>query len=108
MTSLALGFAGWVSTARSVSLASPTGGSTIKGSLYGYVVGMIAAAIGWAVLGAIDGVVVGVVDAVVVCWGSEIGRGGGVRYCQEARWLFSDDEGAGDEESRGFLQGGRR
>ena len=104
ITSLALGFGGWVSTARSVSLASPGGGATIKGSLYGYVVGMIAAAIGWAVLGAIDGVVVGVVDAVVVCWGSEVGRGGDVRYCQEAWWLFSEDERTRDEESRGFLR----
>ena len=74
----------------------------MKGSLYAYIVGMIAAAIGWGVLGAIDGVVAGVVDAVVVCWGSERGRGEGVRYCMEAEWLFGEDEG-GDEESRGFL-----
>ena len=104
ITSLALGFGGWVSTARSITLSSATGGSTIKGSLYAYVVGLIAAAIGWGVLGAIDGIVAGVVDAVVVCWGSEVGRGEGVRYCREAEYLFSDDQQQplmGDEE-RGF------
>ncbi|KAG8526219.1 uncharacterized protein KY384_000212 [Bacidia gigantensis] len=105
ITSLALGFGGWVSTARSLTLASANGGTTIKGSLYAYVVGLIAAAIGWGVLGAIDGVVAGVVDAVVVCWGSEVGRGQGVRYCREADELLGRDDG-GDEESRGFL--GRR
>lgn len=66
-------------------------------------VGLIAAAIGWGVLGAIDGVVAGVVDALVVCWGSEIGRGGGVKYCREAEWLFAE-EPTGDEESRGLTR----
>jgi len=110
ITSLALGFGGWVSTARSLTLSTAEGsGATVKGSLYAYVVGLIAAAIGWGILGAVDGIVAGVVDAVVVCWGSERGRGdGSVRYCREAEWLFGEDESArgGDEESRGFL--GRR
>ena len=109
ITSLALGFGGWVSTARSLTLKSAEGaaGSTVKGSIYAYVVGLIAAAIGWGILGAMDGVVAGVVDAVVVCWGSEVGRGTGeVRYCREAEYLFGDDGPDVDEETQGFL--GRR
>lgn len=88
--SFALGFGGWVRTAREVQLA----GGGFKGSLYGYLVGLIAATIGWAVLGAIEGVVGGVVDATVVCWASETGgRGGGgeARYCREAGELFGED-----------------
>ncbi|KAL9080211.1 MAG: hypothetical protein Q9157_000994 [Trypethelium eluteriae] len=94
ITALALGFGGWVSTARFLALQSPTGGTTIKGSLYAYVVGLIAAAIGWGVLGATEGVLGGVLDAAVVCWGSEtqIGGGGEARYCREAGELFGDGE----------------
>ncbi|KAF4553969.1 Plasma-membrane choline transporter-like protein 1 [Elsinoe fawcettii] len=97
--SFALGFAGWVSTAHSLSMAGQKGGSGggagIKGSLYGYLVGLIAASIGWAVLGAIEGVIGGVVDAAVVCWASETGgRGGGgeARYCREAGELFGEGD----------------
>lgn len=103
ITSLALGFGGWVSTARSLTLSSATKDATIKGSLYAYVVGLIAAAIGWGVLGAMDGVVAGVVDAVVVCWGSEVARGE-VRYCREAEGLFDEDTQQGDEEEQAFLR----
>ena len=47
-------------------------------------------------------------DAVVGCWGSEVGRGQGeVRYCREAEWLFGDDPVGTDEEAEGFI-GGRR
>ena len=106
ITALALGFGGWVSTARSLTLASATGAATIKGSLYAYVVGLIAAAIGWGVMGAIDGIIAGVVDAVVVCWGSEVGRGSGVRYCREAEDLFTEEQ-VGDEEGAAFLRGPR-
>lgn len=108
ITSLALGFGGWVSTARSLTISNAEGatGSTIKGSLYAYVVGLIAAAIGWGVLGAMDGVVVGVVDAVVVCWGSEVGGGEGqARYCREAGRLFGETQRSADEEAQGFLGG---
>lgn len=101
ITSLALGFGAWVSTARLLVISNPTTTSPLKGSLYAYIVGLIAAAIGWAVLGAIDGVLTGVVDAVVVCWGSEVGRGE-VRYCREAAHLFGEAEG---EEETGFLRG---
>lgn len=110
VTALALGFGAWVSTARSLSLGPAPGGgagatANLKGSLYAYIVGLIAAAIGWAVMGAIDGVVAGIVDAGVVCWGSEIARPGGRRYCVEAEGVFGDgDEAATQEEGRGFLR----
>ena len=110
ITSLALGFVGWVSTAKQLRInatASASNDATIKGSLYAYVVGLIAAAIGWGVLGAIDGVLTGVVDALVVCWGSEKGNGRGqVRYCREADRLFGAEQD-GDEET-GRLRGGGR
>ncbi|KIW42836.1 uncharacterized protein PV06_06345 [Exophiala oligosperma] len=88
--SLALGFGGWVSTARSLRLE----GAGAKGSLYAYVVGLIAGAIGWGILGAMEGVLACIVDAVVVCWGSEVGSTGTgeVRYCREAGNLFGEDE----------------
>jgi hypothetical protein len=104
-----LGFGGWVSTAQPGSGARP-------GSLYSYVVGLIAAVIGWAVLGSIEGVIGGILDAALVCWASESqhhisrlgqpGRhhgGGGLgddaaaaampkgRYCLEANRLFGDE-----------------
>lgn len=89
--SFALGFGGWVKTARNIQLA----GGGFKGSLYAYVVGLIAATIGWAVLGAIEGVIGGVVDASVVCWASETGGKGGAgeaRYCREAGELFGEED----------------
>lgn len=88
--SLAMGFGGWVSTARSLKLA----GVGFRGSLYAYVVGLIAGAIGWGILGAMEGVLACIVDAAVVCWGSEVGSSGrgDARYCREAGWLFSEDE----------------
>lgn len=98
ITSLALGFAGWVSTAKQLNIHTMSSSNKdVKGSLYAYIVGLIAAAIGWGVMGAIDGVLTGVVDAVVVCWGSERVRGE-VRYCREAEGLFGDVDGGGDEE----------
>ncbi|KAL8935676.1 MAG: hypothetical protein Q9211_004576 [Gyalolechia sp. 1 TL-2023] len=95
ITSLALGGVAWVSTAKQLRIHSPpdSGGGSVRGSLYAYIVGLIAAAIGWGVMGAIDGVLTGVVDALVVCWGSEKVRGE-VRYCREADGLFGDVGGA--------------
>ena len=92
--SFALGYGGWVSTARSLRLA----GAGVRGSLYAYIVGLIAGAIGWGILGAVEGILACVLDALVVCWGSEVGSSGRgeVRYCREAGWLFSEDP-----ESRG-------
>ena len=101
ITSLAFGFGAWVNTARLLPVSPITTPSsdlvnlslTHRGSIYAYVVGLLAAAIGWAVLGAMDGVLTGVVDAAVVCWHSESARGE-VRYCREAEWLFEDQEEA--------------
>jgi hypothetical protein len=89
MMSLGLGFGGWVTTARSLKFADG-----VRGSLYAYIVGLIAGAIGWGILGAMEGILACVVDAVVVCWGSEVGSSGQgeARYCREAGYLFSDDQ----------------
>ncbi|EFE36724.1 uncharacterized protein ARB_04249 [Trichophyton benhamiae CBS 112371] len=91
MMSLALGFGGWVSTARSLQVSGADGskGSTMRGSLYAYIVGLIAGTIGWGVLSAMEGVLAGVVDAAVVCWASEVGSvRREARYCREAGHLF--------------------
>ncbi|KAI9846171.1 MAG: hypothetical protein M1837_004285 [Sclerophora amabilis] len=84
--SLALGFGGWVSTARMLVVE----GAGVRGSLYAYVVGLIAGAIGWGVLGAMEGILGGILDAVVICWGSEGRQGSGGGYCLEANWLFGE------------------
>ncbi|KAH8657032.1 hypothetical protein BGZ60DRAFT_138136 [Tricladium varicosporioides] len=85
----ALGLGGWVATARQLEITMPDGPG-IKGSVYGYIVGLVAGFIGWGVLGAMEGVLGGIVDASVVCWGSEKGMVGGGQYCLEAGYLFSD------------------
>jgi Plasma-membrane choline transporter len=87
--SFALGYGGWVSTARSLKLA----GAGVRGSLYAYIVGLIAGAIGWGILGAMEGILACILDALVVCWGSEVGSSGRgeVRYCREAGWLFREE-----------------
>ncbi|KAJ5169104.1 uncharacterized protein N7482_004698 [Penicillium canariense] len=86
MMSLALGFGGWVTTARNLNTSG-----TIRGSLYAYVVGLIAGTIGWSILGAMESVVADIVDAAVICWASEVGvYGREARYCREAGWLFGD------------------
>ncbi|KAF2199448.1 hypothetical protein GQ43DRAFT_420239 [Delitschia confertaspora ATCC 74209] len=84
---LALGFGGWISTARMLEI----GGSGYKGSLYAYIVGLISATIGWGALGAMEGVLGGILDALLICWGSEVGTNGHgeVRYCREAGELFA-------------------
>lgn len=85
----ALGFGGWVATARQLSVDMP-GGPGLKGSAYAYVVGLIASFIGWGVLGAVEGVLSGIVDASIVCWGIEKGTAGGGAYCLEAGYLFGE------------------
>lgn len=100
--SFALGMAGWVRTARNLELSGPSSGSGggVRGSLYAYVVGLIAGTIGFAVLGAVENVVGAVLDAVVVCWASETGgQGRGkARFCREAGELFGEE---GGREGRG-------
>lgn len=85
----ALGFGGWVATARQLDIAMPEG-KGIRGSAYAYIVGLVASFIGWGVLGAMEGVLSGIVDASVVCWGSEKGMAGGGAYCLEAGYLFGE------------------
>ena len=96
-TSLAFGFGGWVSTAKMLPVESISGGGGVRGSLYAYVVGLVAGAIGWTVLGAMEGVLSGVLDAVVVCWGSEMQSHGfgQARFCREAGELLQDDGAVG-------------
>ncbi|KAF1829873.1 hypothetical protein BDW02DRAFT_573570 [Decorospora gaudefroyi] len=88
---LSLGFGGWVSTARMLQIGNET--VPYKGSMYAYVVGLISAAIGWGALGAMEGVLGGILDAVLVCWGSEVGRDGHgeARYCVDAGRLFGNE-----------------
>ncbi|CAG8980460.1 hypothetical protein HYALB_00012052 [Hymenoscyphus albidus] len=88
---MALGFGGWVATAKQLAISVP-GGAGIRGSAYAYVIGLVASFIGWGVLGAMEGVLSGIVDASVVCWGSERGMVGGGAYCLEAGYLFGDGE----------------
>ncbi|RMZ87301.1 hypothetical protein DV736_g5470, partial [Chaetothyriales sp. CBS 134916] len=89
MVSLAMGFGGWVTTARSMRVAE----AGLRGSLYAYIVGLIAAAIGWSILGAMEGILGCIVDALVICWASEVGHNGTgeARYCREAGELFSEN-----------------
>lgn len=86
---MALGFGGWVATARQLNITLPDGAG-FRGSAYAYVVGLVASFIGWGVLGAMEGVLSGIVDASVVCWGSERSMAGGGAYCLEAGYLFGD------------------
>jgi hypothetical protein len=89
MMAMALGFGGWVATARQLNITLPDGAG-FRGSAYAYVVGLVASFIGWGVLGAMEGVLSGIVDASVVCWGSERGMAGGGAYCLEAGYLFGE------------------
>lgn len=97
--SLALGFGGWVTTARNLSVSATGTTGTIRGSLYAYIVGLIAGTIGWSILGSIESVIADIVDAAVICWASEVGSyGGEAMYCREAGWLFGDQ----DREREGY------
>lgn len=90
MASIALGFGGWVRVAHSMKIDG------VRGSMYAYVVALMAGTIGYAVLGAIENVVGAVLDAGVVCWASESAGGRGeARFCREAGELFGG-EGEGD------------
>ncbi|CAI6333886.1 unnamed protein product [Periconia digitata] len=88
---LALAYGGWVSTAKMLEFNNGT--VPYKGSLYAYVVGIISGAIGWFSLGAMEGVIGGTLDALLICWGSEVGRDGNgqARYCADAGDLFGNE-----------------
>lgn len=90
-----LGFAGWVITAKQLSVQLPDGG--MRGSAYAYVVGIVASFIGYSVMGAMEGILSGIVDAVLICYGSErrMERGHG-RYCLEAAYLFGERRASED------------
>ncbi|KAK6341097.1 hypothetical protein TWF696_009399 [Orbilia brochopaga] len=75
MTSLALGIGAWIRTAH----------INDRGSLYGYVVGLLAGSIGWTILGAAERSLANVVDACLVCAASD-NTGG--KYCREAQTAF--------------------
>lgn len=76
---LSLGVGAWVGTTRG------SGEGVLGSSTYGYIVGMIAGAIGWGVLGATEGSLSNVVDACLICVGSEPGEG---THCREAHMVF--------------------
>lgn len=85
----ALGFGGWVATAKQLAITMPEGAG-IRGSAYAYVVGLVAGFIGWGVFGSLEGILSSIVDASVICWGSERGMAGGGAYCLEAKLLFGE------------------
>ncbi|KAI0449808.1 hypothetical protein F5B21DRAFT_493120 [Xylaria acuta] len=85
---IALGFAAWVMTARQLRVQVPDN-TSMRGSAYAYIVGIIASAIGWAVLGAMEGILSGILDAVLICYASER-RLERATYCIEAAKLFED------------------
>ncbi|KAK7423926.1 hypothetical protein QQX98_000798 [Neonectria punicea] len=86
----ALGFAGWIITAKQLRIQLPDG-MGMRGSAYAYVVGIMASFIGYSVMGAMEGILSGIVDAVLICYGSErrMERGHG-RFCLEAAYLFGE------------------
>ncbi|TGJ77092.1 hypothetical protein E0Z10_g10788 [Xylaria hypoxylon] len=86
--STALGFAAWVMTARQLRVQVPDS-TSIKGSAYAYVVGIVASMIGWGVLGAMEGILSGILDGVLICYASER-RLERATYCVEAAKLFED------------------
>lgn len=76
-TAFTMGIVAWVVMARKVE----------NGSAYGYLVGMIAGAIGWGVLGVTEGALGCIVDAGLVCVGSE-GSQNGHSFCREAQLAY--------------------
>ena len=86
-TALSMGIGGWVYGARQELLrGSPVGA---VGSLYGYLVGLIAGAVGWVVVGGIEGAAAMVVDACFVCFAVDFEGGvDGIGHCREAWHAF--------------------
>jgi len=86
-TALSMGIGGWVYGARQEILDGSLAGAA--GSLYGYIVGLIAGAVGWVVVGGIEGAAGMVVDACFVCFAVDF-EGGveGMGHCREAWQAF--------------------
>jgi hypothetical protein len=79
-TALGLGLAAWIQAARRSGASS---------SLYGYIVGMIAGAVGWMVVGCVEGMVSVLVDACFVSWIVDADNtAAGRTHCQEANGVF--------------------
>ena len=77
-TAAALGTTAWVASSR--------------GSLYGYVVALASATVGWAVVGAVEGCASTVVDAAFVCHAIDLRETReGRTHCQEAARAFGTD-----------------
>ena len=86
-TALSMGIGGWIWGARQEILDGSITGAA--GSLYGYLVGLIAGAVGWVVVGGIEGAAGMVVDACFVCFAVDF-EGGieGMGHCREAWQAF--------------------
>jgi hypothetical protein len=87
-TALSMGIGGWVYGARQEILSGSSVGAV--GSLYGYLVGLIAGAVGWVVVGGIEGAAAMVVDACFVCFAVDFEGGvDGIGHCREAWQAFN-------------------
>jgi len=91
-----------VRAAHSIQIQGAASG--LRGSLYAYIVGMIAGTIGFAVLGCIENIVGGVIDASMICWASETAGGRGeARFCREAGELFANEGRLNFDQRRGNM-----
>lgn len=86
-TALSMGIGGWIYGARQEILDGSPAGAV--GSLYGYLVGLIAGTVGWVVVGGIEGAAGMVVDACFVCFAIDFEGGlDGTGHCREAWQAF--------------------
>jgi hypothetical protein len=91
MVAIAMGYAAWVLTARKLAIDLPEGGVGMRGSAYGYIVGIVACFIGFTVMSAAEGILAGIVDAAIICYGIERRLNSeGPGYCIEAAGLFGE------------------
>jgi len=87
-TALSMGIGGWIYGARQELLSGWPAGA--MGSLYGYLVGLIAGAVGWSVVGGIEGAAGMVLDALFVCFAIDFEVGiEGNGHCREAWHAFA-------------------
>ena len=84
-------YAGWVLAAKKLQIDMPEGVG-LRGSAYGYIVGIVASFIGYTVMASMESILAGIVDAAIICYGIErrINSDGGARYCIEAAALFGE------------------
>lgn len=79
LTTIAMGFAAWTHAAK----------YTNGGSLYGYVVGLIAGFIGWFVLAGTEGTLSMILDALSVSYAIDYSLDANNTHCMEAQRIFS-------------------